>query len=157
MNMTIPRIKTSSIDLPNTDMGYSSEIAVTKKNAKDKEMVNILLVEDNRVNRLIIGRMIEHLGYDIFYAENGQIAVDLCQEKVFSLILMDCQMPVMDGLTATTIIRTSTLNCNVPIVAVTANAMTSDREACLQVGMNEHLAKPVKLDDLSAIVKHWLH
>jgi signal transduction histidine kinase len=114
----------------------------------------ILLVEDVEVNRMIVAAMLEETGCDIVEAENGQIAVDLARESDFDLILMDMQMPVMDGLTATREIRKQ--NATVPIIAMTANAFKEDAEACLSAGMNAHVAKPVEYASFMGILAEHL-
>lgn len=109
----------------------------------------ILLVEDNAVNRRVACGMLKKLGCEIEVAENGLIAVEMCQQNRYDLILMDCQMPIMDGYEATRRIRQSGgRNCTSPIIALTANALPEDVERCLAAGMNSHLAKPVSLDAL---------
>jgi signal transduction histidine kinase/CheY-like chemotaxis protein len=117
----------------------------------------ILIVEDNHVNRMVIAHMVEHLGHKVTFARNGEIAVKLCQNQVFDLILMDCQMPVMDGIEATKIIRQNGKNKDTPIIAVTANAMSNDNNISLAAGMNQHLAKPVRLPELTLCINRWLN
>jgi CheY-like chemotaxis protein len=104
----------------------------------------LLLVEDVEVNRLIVTALLEDTGCEIDEAENGQIALDMIAHKEYDLILMDMQMPVMDGLTATREIRK--FDTQTPIVAMTANAFREDAEACLAAGMNAHIAKPFDND-----------
>ena len=115
----------------------------------------VLLVEDNVVNRLIERELLTHAGLVVEQAENGAIALELAASQHWDLILMDMQMPVMDGLDAARAIRErgDTL---VPIVAMTANAFVEDRIACLEAGMNDHIAKPVNPAALYAILMRWL-
>ena len=114
---------------------------------------SVLVVEDNPINRLVAERMLQGLGVEAFCVQNGQEAVDrVMAGKPLSLILMDVQMPVMDGFTATSRIRQDLGLQTLPIVAMTANAMASDREACLAVGMNEHVGKPFDIDHLVAVL-----
>jgi signal transduction histidine kinase/CheY-like chemotaxis protein len=102
----------------------------------------ILIVEDVEVNRLIVTSLLEDTGAIADEAENGSIAVDMVKNNHYDLILMDMQMPVMDGLTATREIRT--FNPDVPIIAMTANAFREDAERCLEAGMNGHISKPIE-------------
>ena len=115
----------------------------------------ILVVEDNAVNREVLLTQLKRLGYQASAAETGLAAVEAVENGGHDLVLMDCQMPLMDGLEATRRIRRS--NCpDIPVVAVTADAMPSDRELCLEAGMNDYLAKPVELRQLSRMLAKWL-
>jgi len=118
----------------------------------------VLLVEDNRVNRMIAERLLEKMGVDTVVAEDGEKALRAYEEGDFDLILMDCQMPVMDGYDATTEIREREVvsGGRVPIVALTASARDSDRQRCLDVGMDAFLSKPLTVTELRAAVVHWL-
>jgi signal transduction histidine kinase/CheY-like chemotaxis protein len=110
----------------------------------------VLVVEDNLVNLKVATRMLQKLGYAVETAANGAEAVCNCTQKQYRLILMDLQMPVMDGFEAARQIRTSSLNTSTPILAVTARAMEEDRAACMRAGMTGHLAKPIDLNNLAA-------
>jgi len=104
----------------------------------------VLVVEDNLVNQKILSAVLKKFGYQVASANNGKEAVDYLQETTVDAILMDCQMPVMDGFEATRKIRESELpSSNVPIIAVTANALASDRERCLKAGMDDYIKKPI--------------
>jgi two-component system, sensor histidine kinase and response regulator len=123
----------------------------------------VLLVEDNRVNQQVALRMLKTLGIVASTAENGETAVAAIQAERFDLVLMDCQMPVMDGYEATRRVRAwesavadGALRLRVPIVAMTANALLGDREKCLAAGMDDYLAKPIKRDVLAAVLAPWL-
>ena len=107
----------------------------------------VLLVEDNDMNRFIACRSLEYLGFEIMQAVNGAIALDLIEKHSFDLILMDIQMPVMDGLTATTLIRNE-LKLQVPIIALTANAFKQDIDRYLAAGMDDFITKPYDEQDL---------
>ena len=108
----------------------------------------ILLVEDNEVNQQIALELLEMVQFDVTVAENGQIALDKLQSESFELVLMDIQMPVMDGYSATIAIRKDPAFARLPIVAMTANAMVSDRKKCLAIGMNDHIGKPIDPKEL---------
>jgi signal transduction histidine kinase/PAS domain-containing protein len=114
----------------------------------------ILLVEDVEVNRMIVSAMLEETGCIIDEAENGQVAVNMVKNAAYNLILMDMQMPVMDGLTATIEIRQ--FNKTIPIIAMTANAFKEDAEACIAAGMNAHVAKPIDGDSFMALLTDYL-
>ncbi len=121
--------------------------------------VRILYAEDNVINQKVALNLLGKLGYHTDIAENGQAALNALATVPYDLVLMDCLMPVMDGLEATKMIRnhdSNVLNHAIPIIAVTANVLDNDREHCLSVGMNDYLAKPVKKDTLSAMLTKWL-
>jgi CheY-like chemotaxis protein len=116
----------------------------------------VLLAEDNAINSRVATRMLEKLGFRVDVAVNGKEAVDMLEMLPYDLILMDCQMPTMDGYEATQEIR----RCQgergrVPIIAVTANSMEGDKERCLQAGMDDYIAKPIKAELLREIVLRW--
>ncbi len=119
----------------------------------------ILLVEDNVANQQVALSMIRRLGYDVELAFNGSEAVDMLRKKIFDLVLMDIQMPIMDGLEATRKIRkanTGILSPQIPVIALTAHAMNGDKEKALKAGMNDYMIKPVTLHGLSEVLKKWL-
>ncbi|HZO52332.1 MAG TPA: ATP-binding protein [Bryobacteraceae bacterium] len=118
--------------------------------------VGLLVVEDNEINRRVITRMLAHLGWHIEVAENGREAVDRFAPGRFAAILMDCQMPVMDGLQATLEIRRREGSSHTPIIGVTAAAFQEDRERCMEAGMDDFLAKPVSLDQLREMLRKWV-
>jgi signal transduction histidine kinase/CheY-like chemotaxis protein/HPt (histidine-containing phosphotransfer) domain-containing protein len=114
----------------------------------------VLIAEDNAANVRLVERMLGRLGIDTVSVGTGAEAVSAVRESVFDLVLMDLHMPEMDGLEATRLIRRS--GRDIPIVALTANAQGSDRQACLTAGMNDYLAKPVKATDLESALRRWL-
>jgi two-component system sensor histidine kinase/response regulator len=119
----------------------------------------ILLVEDNPVNREVAVGMLESLGCVAHAAENGWLALEAVNNDAYDAVLMDCQMPVMDGLTATTELRRREQNsggARLPIIALTANVMEGDRERCLAAGMDDFLSKPFSQQQLAALLKRWL-
>ena len=119
----------------------------------------VLLVEDNRLNRQVAARLIERQGYAVDMAIDGEAATAAAAHKTYALILMDVQMPRLDGIGATRRIRsarTGATAADVPIVALTANAMEADRTACRAAGMNDFLAKPIRPDELKAVLQRWL-
>lgn len=114
----------------------------------------VLLVEDNAVNQRVARRHLERLGLDVAVADNGQQALDCIATDHYDLVLMDCQMPVLDGLAATRRIRAQGINT--PILALTADAMEASRTACIKAGMDAVLTKPVKREHLAKALDSWL-
>ena len=138
-------------------------IKVEKKPKTKKEFVNLngklLFVDDNLVNQHLGKAMLTSFGLDFEIVSNGQEALDARKNKAFDLILMDCQMPVMDGFEATRQIRqyeAQTEQEKITIVALTANAMQGDREKCLSVGMDDYITKPYTVAGLSNTLSKWL-
>ncbi len=125
---------------------------------KEQKLGHILIVEDNLVNQNVISANLEILNYSFEIAENGIAALKALEKNDFDLILMDCQMPEMDGYEATRRIRQLPIEAKnkIPIVALTANALRGDREKCLKVGMNEYLAKPLNVAQLESVLKNLI-
>ncbi|RYG49003.1 PAS domain S-box protein [bacterium] len=116
----------------------------------------ILLTEDNEVNRMVATKLLERLGCTVVEAGDGQEAVDILARHDFEVVLMDVQMPRLDGLKATqTIRRRETSGRRVPIIAMTAHALEGDRERCMAAGMDDYLSKPIRAEDLEAAVRRW--
>ena len=114
----------------------------------------VLLVEDNELNVQVATELLEKIRLRVEVASNGAEAVECAEQRLFDVILMDIQMPVMDGIEATRRIRE--FNQDTPILAMTASAMTSDREACTEAGMNDHVAKPIDPELLYKALLHWI-
>ena len=133
---------------------------IAKKNKALQLEAKILLVEDNPINQMVAQKMLEKVGLKPTLANNGVEALKQLNERSFDLVLMDCQMPEMDGFDATREIRKldiMALNQRpLPIVAMTANVMSGDRERCLDVGMDDYIGKPVQRDQLTSVLKKWL-
>ncbi|MEO6172939.1 MAG: response regulator, partial [Arenimonas sp.] len=116
----------------------------------------VLLVEDNLLNQEVAMELLRDAGFQVDLAENGEIAVAKIQQASYDIVLMDMQMPVMDGMAATREIRQLPGFASLPIVAMTANAMEGDRQRCLAAGMNDHVAKPIEPDDLWQALLKWV-
>ena len=133
-----------------------SSLKVLEDHLRQYEHMRILLVEDNQINQEIVGQLLEPFKFEIELAENGQEAINKIAQAKFDLILMDVQMPVMDGLAATAMIRDLPGWEAVPILAMTANAFEDDRRKCIEAGMNDHLVKPVEPEILYKCLIKWL-
>jgi CheY-like chemotaxis protein len=116
----------------------------------------ILLVEDNPVNQLVAKGMLSKLGCEVIVAAHGGEALKLLEEQRFDMVLMDCNMPVMDGYEASRQIRRSGRWPDLPIVALTANALSEERERCRAAGMDDYLAKPFRREELKALLDLWV-
>ncbi|MDR9750569.1 ATP-binding protein [Pseudomonas sp. SZMC_28357] len=117
---------------------------------------HVLLVEDNPVNQTVIEAMLRSLGFTVSVATDGAQAVHSAESLIYEAILMDCRLPIIDGYEATRQIRQLPGCRDVPIIALTANALQGDREVCLSAGMNDYLAKPFKRTDLQQILQRWV-
>lgn len=116
----------------------------------------ILLADDEPVNREISSSLLRNAGLVVDLAENGQQALELAGDNTYALILMDIQMPLMNGIDATAAIRTLPGYARTPILALTANAFNEDRQSCLDAGLNDHLAKPTPSNVLYEALLKWL-
>jgi len=116
----------------------------------------VLLVEDNFINQQVATELLKSAGYEVVLAGNGQVALDTIDSRPFDAVLMDIQMPVMDGLTAARALRERFSADELPIIAMTAHAMSGDREKSLAAGMNAHITKPIVLNELFETLNHWI-
>ena len=121
--------------------------------------IRVLLAEDNRINQQVAVAMLRRAGYEVHVAGNGALAVQALLDHTFDVVLMDCQMPEMDGFAATAAIRGreagDSAHRRIPVIALTANAMRGDRERCLAAGFDDYLTKPFKRQDLVAAIERW--
>ena len=131
---------------------------VTRHSLRERQAsAAILLVEDNDINRILATTILDRLGHRTTVASDGGQAVALCARQRFDLVLMDMQMPVLDGLQATAQIRAlDSPMRRVPVIALTANALRGDRERCLEAGMDDYLSKPFSSEQLAAMIDQWL-
>ena len=148
-------------DIRNLISGGSSlsDQALASTSSQVVSSARVLLVEDNLTNQLVAEGMLRQLGVDYETVNNGQEALDKLANTDFDMVFMDCQMPVLDGYQATKRIRapsSEVMNHEIPIVAMTANALIGDREKCIAAGMDDYIAKPVSLDKLTAILQNWV-
>lgn len=122
------------------------------------DQLHVLLAEDNQVNRMVATRLLESRGHRVYSVENGQDALEAVKGTTFDLVFMDCQMPVMDGFKAASQIRKFEAEKGfrrTPIVALTANALAGDRDQCIEAGMDDYLSKPVRPENLDAVLNKW--
>ena len=117
--------------------------------------IRALVVEDNEINRRITAKMLESLGCEVDTAEDGAEAITRCEEAAYQVILMDCQMPNVDGYAATRVIRETQENRQTPIVALSASTLKPDIDACFMAGMNDYISKPTNLDSLTRAMEKW--
>lgn len=145
------------IMLTKTDSPISIPSHATVNTPVSVEGKKLLLVEDNKINQLVAGKLLEKFGYAYDIAENGIEAVDKASSNHYDAILMDCQMPVLDGFEATKRIRQSeqAKSAHTPIIGLTANALEGDREKCLACGMDDFTTKPIKLEELASKLSYW--
>jgi signal transduction histidine kinase/DNA-binding response OmpR family regulator len=121
-----------------------------------QKTTKVLVVEDEPVNMLLISEVLRKMGVEVIKAVNGKEAIDMLAEHDPSMIFMDVNMPVMDGFTATALIRElPSHHNNVPIIALTADAMKEDKERCLASGMNDYISKPFRLEEIQSVLKHY--
>lgn len=150
------RSATASQSVSTTDTSCNSSLANDPTSSQQPTVHRILLAEDNNANMLSISSYLQAKGYSLLIARNGQEAVTLAQQEQPDLILMDIQMPVMDGLEAMRHIRRHPAIATTPIIALTALAMEHDRDRCLAAGATDYLSKPVKLKQLLGMIEHQL-
>ncbi len=146
---------TVTLPLPVHDQTPQHALSPPGESIQPVQPMKILLVEDNQVNQIVARSILRKLGHQVDLAENGQKAVDAIEQNSYDLILMDCQMPVMDGYEATRVIRQNPRWKNLPIVAVTANVMQGDREDCLASGMDDYITKPYNRKQLKEVIARW--
>ncbi|NJN46985.1 MAG: response regulator [Candidatus Competibacteraceae bacterium] len=120
---------------------------------------HVLVAEDNPVNQTVVAEMLQELGCRVDIVANGSEAVEAIKQHSYDLILMDVQMPELDGYQATAIIRDQEKVADtapIPIIAVTANALSGSQEECLAAGMNDYISKPFRQSQLAALLQQWL-
>jgi len=119
------------------------------------DRLKVLLTEDNLINQKVAVKTLEKSHHQVACANNGEEAIKMLEEDHYDLVLMDCQMPVMDGFEATKVIRSKPKISGIPIIALTASALKGDREKCIDAGMDDYLTKPLKRDELNMMLSKW--
>ena len=148
INFFVPLINGDGKPQPNSLM---PTLTSGKKNV-------VLIAEDNPINQMVLSSMLVQMGCIVLTADNGQQAIEVLKQQPVDLIMMDCQMPIVDGFEATQIIRASNaIYSDVAIIAVTANAMSGDSTRCIVAGMNDYIKKPINLDVLTSKIARWLN
>ena len=142
------------------DIRQKGRIAIRQKSLGEASVklhrARVLLVEDNEINQEVATNLLESIGIEHRVASNGREALELLDKERFDGVLMDCQMPVMDGYTATRKMREDERFKDLPIIAMTANVMAGDREKSLEAGMNDHIGKPIRHDQLLRTMSKWI-
>ena len=136
-----------------------SSTAYVKREARPRYRGRVLVVEDSPMNQIVVCKVLETMGIQVTAVNNGQEAVDLLQKETFDAVVMDGQMPVMDGYEATQVIRSGTvagIDSNIPIIALTAHAMRGEDQRCFDAGMNDYLTKPLVREKLSDVLGKYL-
>ncbi|CAN5711462.1 hypothetical protein BH11PSE8_BH11PSE8_04020 [soil metagenome] len=142
--------------IDSSDVLYHPEQAAAREALRRHAGARLLLVEDNELNQFLATELLTSEGFVVDVVDNGALAVERVDEVPYDLVLMDMQMPVMDGLTATQTIRARPQHQRLPIIAMTANVMQDDRARCVAAGMNDQVDKPVEPDRLWAVLTRWL-
>lgn len=130
----------------------------SQNNSVSHRPISILLAEDNVVNTKLVLKILETRGYKVTCVNNGRAALDELQSRYFDIILMDCQMPILDGYEATLAIRKAERDSgfHLPIIALTAHAMSGDRDRCIECGMDDYISKPIDRESLLKLISHYL-
>ncbi|MBT7409926.1 MAG: response regulator [Methylococcales bacterium] len=131
----------------------SQPIEINQSNRHD---LPILVAEDNAINQLLAKTLLQDAGFTVDIAKNGLIAIEMLEKTQYSCILMDINMPIMDGIDATKNIRQNPEYTELPIIAMTADALAGDKEKCLNIGMNDYISKPISVDQLMSVLSKWL-
>ena len=146
---------------PRDALGYEEKRNTDRKESLDVEVpehlqgLPILLAEDNKINQLVAKELLERKGFQVDIANNGKEAVEMVAQKRYGLVLMDIQMPEMDGFQAVELIRQDPQYAELPVIAMTAHAMTGYRDLCLEAGMNDYTTKPIVPEKLYELIVRW--
>ncbi len=156
ISLALGTIRHSTDDTVSKSQGLITRHTIAEM---DKKLIRILLAEDNVINQKVAQKMLMTLGYRVDVVANGLEAIRALEMIKYDLVLMDCMMPEMGGFEATALIRSTgsaVLDHSVPIIAMTANAMNSDRDECFEAGMDDYLSKPVKKEEMAAVIEKWV-
>ncbi len=132
------------------------EVSENKIQVQAEKKYHLLLVEDNDINQFVAQEILQSIGYTLDIASHGQEALEMLEKNTYDAVLMDIQMPVMDGYTATKIIRSQEKYSELPVIAMSANAMVGDKEISLSYGMNDHVTKPINPTNLGKVLNYWI-
>jgi signal transduction histidine kinase/DNA-binding response OmpR family regulator len=162
--LTKPVTPSTLLDVCTTALGRAPLVSTRSARRKEAQLdhrtalagAHVLLVEDNAINQELAVDLLSRAGVVVSVASDGQEALDTLARERFDAVLMDCQMPVMDGYAATRALRQQPSLRALPVIAMTANAMVGDREAALAAGMNDHIAKPIVVDEMLGTLARWV-
>ena len=152
----IPSTSTEDLYQPSEKVKNKPFVQNRESTLESLKGARVLLVEDNEINQQIAQELLQQAGLNVNIANHGQQAIEMLKQTPFDLVLMDIQMPIMDGIKATQEIRRHERFNNLPIIAMTAHAMHSDRERSLKAGMNDHINKPIDIDTLYSTLIRWI-
>ncbi|KEQ13555.1 hypothetical protein GZ77_14605 [Endozoicomonas montiporae] len=130
--------------------------ACSELSSADNNPPALLVVDDNPVNRMVAGEMLQQLGYQVDTADSGRLCIRYCREKPYNVIFMDCNMPGMDGFSTTEALRRLPKTRSTPIIALTANTLSEHKDKCLEAGMNDYIAKPFNRKKLQSTLARWV-
>ncbi|MFN3432709.1 MAG: response regulator, partial [Candidatus Sericytochromatia bacterium] len=130
--------------------------AAAPSSDRDGRSLRVLYADDHAINRQVVAMILGPLGVELTLVENGREALDILKSSAFDIVLMDVQMPEMDGLTATRELRKAGWGRDLPVIMLTAKAMARDQQECLEAGANDYLAKPIDVDKLLSLVRVWM-
>ena len=153
---TIVEVFGGEVDKKHHKTGFQTTSEEASEGLEKIRGARILLVEDNEINQEIANEILSQAGFEISLAQDGAEAVEMVTVTDYDCVLMDCQMPIMDGYEATQTIRKEKRFASLPIIAMTANAMQGDREKCIASGMNDHVSKPISIKELFATLIKWI-
>ena len=142
--------------IPHFESSAPDQSGVTVQEPVGLREVQLLVVEDNEINQEIVRELLGNLGIESQVANNGQEALDWLEKRAFDGVFMDIQMPVMDGYEAARAIRAQKKYADLPVIAMTANAMGGDKEKCLAAGMSDYISKPIDFHELTAVMTRWI-
>jgi CheY-like chemotaxis protein len=150
-------VSSFTMDLPMGNKVQSSSAAEPIGAGSQQSRGKVLIAEDNAINQRVVAIMLSKLGYSADVATEGTVVLEMLQKQHYDLVLMDCQMPGMDGFEATKAIRALPSHISqIPIIAVTANALPGQREKCLAIGMNDYISKPIQAGLLASTLRKYL-
>ena len=160
--LTMSMLNDTFAALLSSNAGAASEIsparernALVRRHARQLMGLRVLLVEDNEINKELAEELLENVGIEVDSAADGQQAIDALLARHYDMVLMDCEMPVMNGYVATRHLRADARFKDLPVIAMTANAMSGDRERVLSIGMNDHITKPINVKRMLEVISRW--
>jgi CheY-like chemotaxis protein len=154
LNSLAENLDNSTNATPQNDFAFDARESI--QSILEKQEIRILMAEDNLINQRVLKSILSKVNLEVEIVNDGQEAVEAIEKQNYDMVLMDIQMPRMDGLTATEHIRETMKLHELPIIALTAHAMKGDKDKCIAVGMNDYLSKPIDPDELLRTLLKWL-